>query len=285
MSELPTWLLLGASGRVGGALARFWRETPPAARIVTQSRTPGCEIIWDPTDPASFPVAKLPQGRAPSVIISGLGAVPGRTRDLNDNARLARATLDLAASLGTSRVLLCSSAAVYSPDAPAPWRETATPTDPTSAYGRAKLRMEAAMRAWDHGEACALRIGNLWGADALLGRLGGEGGRPSPVQIDRFADGAGPRRSYIGAPSLARAIAALAATPKPLPAVLNVAGRVLPMSDLADASGLPWTWAQPDGTAIQDATLDVSQLAAFIDPRHTESSAIELARDAYYFGS
>jgi nucleoside-diphosphate-sugar epimerase len=123
--------------------------------------------------------------------------------------------------------------------------------------------MEAAARRWrvgsDAPRLTILRIGNVVGADTLLG--GGVG----PVSLHRFADGSGPRRSYIGPVALARTLAGLAAAPA-LPPVLNVAAPgAVAMADLLEAAGRCRRWSPaPEGT-VREVTLDTSLLGTILD--------------------
>ena len=90
---------------------------------------------------------------------------------------------------------LASSAAVYGrPEGDAPLSETTEPRR-VSGYGRAKRAMEQAV-AEGQGVTC-LRIGNVAGADQLLLNAATATAQ-APLILDRFADGTGPDRSYIG---------------------------------------------------------------------------------------
>lgn len=242
-----SWCLVGATGRVGRMLARAWAARPPAgAGITLQSReaAPG-HLHWplDAPAPARF-----------DVMIVMAGAVPGRA-PVERNAAIARAALRAASASGARRVLLASSAAVYGPG-----RDLSedAPCRPATDYGRAKRAMERVAAAAPV-ETCCLRIGNVAGADALLGRLAPRSAR----RLDRFADGRGPLRSYIGPATLAAVLETLAAHPGRLPAVLNVAAPApVAMDALLRAAGARWTWtAAPDG-AVQAVTLDCARLAA-----------------------
>lgn len=210
-------------------------------------------------------------GGADAVLLLA-GIVPGRG-DLADNARLAAAVLAALDTVGSQApVLLCSSGAVYG-RAAGPWRETDSPR-PETAYGRAKLEMENLARNSRRNVTC-LRIGNVAGADALLPRLN----EPGPVALDRFADGQGPRRSYIGPRTLARVLAELIgrSATGPLPPVLNVAAPgTVAMADLLDAAGAEWHWQPAPPSALPDLTLDVSCLAGLVALDAAEGTPREL---------
>lgn len=105
----------------------------------------------------------------------------------------------------------------------------------------------------------ALRIGNVAGADAILG-----GWRPG-MQIDRFPDGRTPSRSYIGPVTLARVLHALCQADK-LPPILNVAAPgAVEMGALLDAAGLAWQPKPAPAAAIPEVRLDTNALERHVD--------------------
>jgi len=168
---------------------------------------------------------------------------------------------------------------VYGRGAGRPVPEDA-PLAPVTPYGIAKRDMEAACAPYRDGglEVCCLRIGNVLGADALM--INAAAGLP--LTIDRFADGNGPVRSFIGPQSLARVLETLVALPEPLPKVLNVgAPRPTEMTAIADAAGLLWRWQPaPDG-ALQDLRLDCTRLArlhAFDPGENTPEGMVDQLR-------
>ena len=180
------------------------------------------------------------------------------------NRALAEACLVAAQAAGISRVLLASSSAVYGVGPTGAAFDETAPPRPLSAYGRAKLEMEAACDPARRAglDVCILRIGNVAGADALLAPLTGLSVDPAkPLRIDSFADGRGPLRSYIGPGTLAQALAGLATYPSPLPAVLNVAAlHPVHMEDLARVAKWPFDLIAAPATAHQSITLDCSLL-------------------------
>jgi len=249
-------LVLGASGRIGSILRRCW----PEGRGIWQARpAPGRQdgagwLIGDPL--AEPPLMDRLRGEVAAVL--GLaGVTPTSLRpgdDMAANIDLGLATVRIGAGLGVP-VLLASSAAVYG--AQGGLLAETTPPRPVSDYGRAKAAMEA--RAADLGRdlgvpVTSLRIGNIAGADAILG-----GWRPG-FTLDRFADGRTPRRSYIGPVTLARVLERLCLTPD-LPGLLNIAAPgMVEMGALLDTAGLAWVpRPAPDG-AIAQVALDVTGL-------------------------
>lgn len=235
-------LIMGASGRLGQALARVWPvDAPPP---VWQTRDgAGGTLAWD-----------ILAGPAPDLpAVSGIVVLAGVTRgshgDLALNTPLARAGADLGTRLGVP-VLTASSQVVYGPQ-PGLLRED-TPLLPANDYGRAKAAMEAALT---DPHVTHLRIGNVAGCDALA-----EGIARGPVMLDRFADGQGPRRAMIGPADLAHVLIALLTAPA-RPPVINIArpGPVA-MADVLGAAGVPFDWRTAPSSALQDLALDVTLL-------------------------
>lgn len=259
----PGWLMVGASGRVGRLVRAAWMRDPAVApRLVPQLRRPGGgrALCWAPLEGPEMFEQFVNMDGSPAAMIMLAGVIPGRGRDFSVNVALARACLEAARRAGCPRVLLASSAAVYgAAEGPVPEEARCAPT---AGYGRSKLAMEAACAPYRAAgmDVCCLRIGNVVGADALLRRA--VPGRV--IRIDRFADGGGPERSYIGPESLARILSVLAGWPAPLPAVMNVAAPVPgAMVDLARAAGLGWQWHAASGGALRRVTLDCTRLDRF----------------------
>lgn len=266
----------GASGRVGRLLATAWERA--GAQVVLQRRgsealgTALPELHWAPLD-GPDPLRDWVQAHGrPGAMLVLAGATPGTGRDLALNRSLAEACLRAASEAGIGRVLVASSSAVYGTGRDRPWRES-DPVRPESAYGLAKLEMESACALWRAqglGVTC-LRIGNVAGADALLMNAG------SSIRLDRFADGGGPLRSYIGPLTLARVLLDLADPALALPDVLNIAApRPVSMQALAEAAGLDWAWQPAPDSAIQHFTLDCSAVVAAVRFSDTESTAANI---------
>ena len=262
-------LVLGASGRIGRMLRRWWAIAPPAGLVPHwQFREAPAEggLVWRPGE---APPATLPRCDG---LLALWGVTPGPGRDLGANGALALAAMELAATIGARRVLHCSSAAVY-PPGPAPLTEDMAGPAPNP-YGHAKLDMEEAIAGWRAAhpggpEACALRIGNVAGADSLFAALA----KGDPVTLDRFTDGHGPARSYISVPALARIVEALFAHEGPLPATLNIASPApVAMEAIARAAGRDVLWRDAPEAAAPMVWLDTVRLAA-IAPLPPESAA------------
>ena len=270
--------MTGGSGRVGRLLARAWAVAPPPLDPLWQSRSGASHAVrWTPLEGPQALIAAVGD-RPPAAMLVLSGVTPGPEASFDLNAALARACLDAARAAGIPRVLYASSVAVYGPPRAAPFAET-DPPRPASAYGRAKLAAEAVCNAGRAGglEVCALRIGNVFGADALMRNAAclTPGGA---LRIDRFPDGQGPLRSYIGPATLARVIGTLAADRAALPPVLNLAvpGAVA-MTDLATAAGVPWCWTPAPPSAVQRVLLDCGALARRVEISPAEGTAPGIA--------
>ena len=239
-------LHLGASGRLGRMVSAAWARDP-GLDVVAQwrraSEAPEGALVWSPLE------GPVPEIGPVDAVVDLAGVVRG---DLGLNAALASAALDAADRLGARWTLLPSSAAVYGAG---PFGEEDDPR-PLSGYGRAKREVE---RLAAGRRATCLRIGNVAGADALLGR-GGEA-----RVIDRLPDGRGPRRSYIGPAGLARVLAGLAAMGPGLPPVLNVAApRAVAMEALAEAAGRSWSHHPAPAGVLAEVELPTERLEALL---------------------
>lgn len=237
-------VVTGATGRIGGLLRAVWGEGAAQWR--------GRQGMLD----------GLPHG---GTLLCLAGVVPGGG-DLTLNAQIARDTVAAAEAAGMARVLLMSSSAVYPPGGP--WCEDQA--DPANAYGLAKLAMESARSKTV--EVCALRLANVAGADALLGKL-----TSTPPTLHIWPNGEGPRRGYVGPITLANMLAQLAAAPPPLPRVLNLAqpGTVT-MDALLRAAGRDFIAKAAPAQAVAHLELDTSRLADLIplDPRQGQAQEV-----------
>ncbi|TQS73438.1 NAD(P)-dependent oxidoreductase [Rhodobacteraceae bacterium] len=268
-------LVTGGTGRLGPLLARAWALGPAGLEPVFQARREGQggSVIFDPlTQPDAFEA----EARTSDVILHLAGPTAGTPQTLSCNRDLAQAAHAAARAAGRP-VIIASSAAVYgAPDQGQVFHEDDMPR-PQSPYGAAKYEMEQAVAG--QSGVCCVRIGNVLGADALLGRAAPEGGRV----VDVFADGSGPRRSFIGPQALARALARLArlaAYGAQVPAVINLAlPDVVAMDDILRAAGEPFsTRPAPDG-AIGCVAMDVGRAVALGLVGETPARAQTLVAD------
>lgn len=251
-AEAVPLLITGGTGRIGTVLHDFWPWAMKGGlRPIWQARRAapgflGWDILNAPAPPwAGGIVLHLAGGRA----------------DPHAEVPLALASLAAAHRQGARYVFLASSAAVY--PAGSDLTEDTGPA-PEGPYGQAKRAMEEAALDWQarHGTGLTiLRIGNVAGADALLG-AGGAG----PVTLDACGP-LGPVRSYIGPVTLAAVLArlaALAAARTPLPQVLNIAApRPVAMGALLDAAGLPWSFG-PTPAPRPEVILNTTRLQSLI---------------------
>ncbi|PIE14069.1 MAG: NAD-dependent epimerase [Rhodobacterales bacterium] len=268
--QKPAVLVLGRNGKLGRLLSRIWDAHPPEGRLVhwqARKNFNGVGLVWQPGDPVPTDLPEI------GAIVALWGITPGPGRDVAENRTLALAAMELGAALNADRVLHCSSAAVYDP-APYPLPESAAQGAASgaagaeqrgNAYGRAKLDMEAVVAEWaaEHPEGpaqCAMRIANVAGADSLFAAISGG----DTITLDRFADGTGPRRSYLSPRGLAVAIEALLNCPRAaLPAVVNIAAAgAMAMEDIARAFGCHIEWRDAPASAVPLVELDVTRLTA-----------------------
>ena len=272
---------MGASGRVGQLIASAWaKRDSPWHTVPLQYRSPQTlfhsrNIPWDIADGPDGLLKWMDRFGALETLIVMAGVTPATSSDMTLNIVIAKAYLDAARVAGIKRVLLASSSAVYGFSDGSPMSETHS-CAPVNTYGKSKLDMEAmaCVVAEDTNiEICCLRIGNVAGADALL--LNAPTATPeTPLIIDRFPNGAGPLRSYIGPTQIGDVLAKLACHQGTLPSVLNVAGTApIHMEELAIAAALPWRYSTVLHSPHQSITLDCSVLAALIDmPRSTHDA-------------
>lgn len=268
--RLPTVVMTGATGRIGRLLLAGGRGTGQVS-VLRTGRKAGADVdlVWDLTGPAPT----LPRG---AVILHLAARLSGSDDLVTENLAMVRGVMRAAADQGAARVLLASSAAVYGAQPDTCCEDG--PALPLSAYGRAKLASEMAARAWAGAvPLTVLRIGNVPGADALLGQ-----GRRGPVTLDPVpGSGAGPVRSWIGPQRLAEVIVALArmaAEGAALPLCMNIASDpALGMGDLLQAAGMDWEFGPIRPVAVPRAVLDLRRLQSILP--QSETSAGDLVAE------
>lgn len=252
MGETPL-IVTGSTGRLGRLLRLVWRDAPPAGlRPIWQVRrapAPG-ELAWDIL---ADPPPHLPRG---AVILNLAGSTSRDPARLAEHAPIAARLAALAGAVSAA-LLHASSAAVYGPGT-APHDEDDPPAPPSD-YGRAKRQAELALR----GAATCLRIGNIAGADAILGS------GPGHLTLDPVpGTDAGPVRSYIGPLVLAQVlarVAELAAKGAALPPVLNIAqAPPVGMADLLRAAGRDWSFGPETPRVLPRVELATDRLQALL---------------------
>ncbi len=282
MTDRARILLVGATGRVGRLLLASWRATPPdTAQITCQSRkaVDFPSLIWSPGDDIAPLQSDIDRHGPFAAMIMLAGVTPATGDDMGVNIRVAQAAIEAAAKTGIPRVLLASSSAIYGAGTGASFAETDLPA-PTSDYARSKLAMEQTAAAYRSAslQICALRIGNVAGADALLLNAA-HATDDAPIRIDCFADGTGPHRNYIGPATMALVLERLCLTPAALPDTLNLAApRPVSMEALAAAASLPWTFNPAPDTAIHRVTLDCTRLSELYQFANKDSDPAEMIR-------
>nr|WP_303626549.1 NAD-dependent epimerase/dehydratase family protein [Roseovarius sp. M141] len=250
-------MVIGGTGRVGRMLRRHWDSAPPRGIALSwQSRDASGTIQWEAADGAEALATHGPVDRL--LILAGV--TPAEDADLDQNAVIARAAIEAAAQMDVAHVLLASSSAVYGTASARPYTEADAP-DPASPYATAKLEAERAVLKAGNPPACALRIGNVLGADALMVNAA-RASDAHPLALDRFSDGNGPLRSYIGPATLAQVLETLLHKGPALPDVLNVgAPAPIAMQTLLEVSGTPYVMRPAPPDAVQNITLDCNALA------------------------
>ncbi|WP_299608013.1 NAD(P)-dependent oxidoreductase [uncultured Tateyamaria sp.] len=246
-------VMLGAGGKLGQLLRPRW---PGDATWTTRA-----EANID--DPAALERALT----GADVIFCFAGATPSSGAPMDVNVTVARKALDAAQG---AHVFLFSSAAVYGA-LQGPLSEDG-PTSAQSPYAQSKLEME--QMAADHANPCTvLRLGNVAGADAILGNW-----KPG-FQLDQLDDGTTPSRSYIGPTKLAQVLNALTMQTH-LPKILNVAAPgTVPMGDLLDAAGLAWTSKPATNSTITKVHLDTTALEEHVAFTPADSTATGIVND------
>lgn len=242
-------LLLGSGGRLGRMLRLHW-PAPHSLRLQSRQAASGV-LCFDPLRDTDA-LERAAEGVQAVICLAGVtpahATATGDAMALNTGLALAA----VRAAPVDARVFVASSAAVYGADGGL-HRET-DDVVPVSGYGHAKRAMEQAALEAGAGRVCVLRIGNVAGADAILG------GWRAGMTIDQLPDGRTPRRSYIGPVTLAKALHALCGADA-LPDIVNIAAPgAVAMGDLLDAAGLVWTPRTAGSDVIGEVTLDTARL-------------------------
>lgn len=253
-------LILGANGRIGRLLRTGLNGVTP----IWQARADAdlCFDIMTDTDALRAACARA------DVILTLAGTTHHSDAGLADlNVALPRKVLDNAQG---KHVFLMSSAAVYGAQSGEMFEGSAL--RPGNAYGTQKVAMEVLAKA--HKAPCTiLRLGNVVGADALLGT-----GQDN-FTLHSFPDGTTPLRSYIGPRLLGHVLGALMARDA-LPPILNIATpEPVSMADLLRAAGHSWTTAPAPESAIACVSLNTALLQSLVPLPKNASRAPALVSD------
>jgi len=266
-------VLLGASGQLGKMCRVMW---PIADDLICHSRTKQAGFIS--FDQCLDPDKAREVLRDSRAVVCLSGVTPQHAKQSGDafalNSDLALAAVRASHDAGVGRVFLVSSAAVYG-RASGVLPENGD-YEPLSDYGHAKLEMEqAALRlADDLGQkATVLRIGNVAGADAILG------GWRAGMTIDQLPNGHTPSRSYIGPEMLAHVIHRVTLEAD-LPDIINIAAPgAVEMGALLDAAALPWASRTPSDNVIEKVELSTKRLENYVAFSEHNSSAAGLVAE------
>ncbi len=271
-------LILGASGRIGRLLRLCWKEDAPRGIAPVWQYRRGAfanALRLDFMNDQAGLGDALCQADA-VLVLAGVTPGPGLCApDYAANAEIAGTVLEAAAQADVGKVLLTSTAAVYGAADPGlhGFHETGG-IDPASDYGKSKAGMEHLADTLGAGRACCLRIGNVAGADQLLG----PGQRD--IKLDVFPDGSGPRRTYLGPGMLASILAQLLQTKTPLPGRLNIGGTSpVDMRDLLHAAGMHHAMRPAPAGLPETVALDCSRMRALIHVPDGTGEAGEIVRD------
>ncbi len=270
----PSLCILGSSGRLGSLLQRVWQQERSVnlcwlgGRTVQADGLPSADASRDPANLAN-------RMRGCDVVLVLAGPTAGTAAVLSDHAKIARTVLAAAEQANVGHVILLSSAAVYG-DQKGPLSET-TATAPVSDYGRAKVDLERVAVAWTgKTSVIVLRLGNVVGADGLIGRMG----QGHPVRLDLFPSGSAPQRSMIGIESLGSVLLRLAqlmADGVQVPSPLNIAAPgLIGMDDLLNSAGADWSGVPAPATAILQVHLDNKLLETLHRFEARESTAKDM---------
>ena len=271
MLETPV-LITGANGQVGRRILRAWKRESPPFEIAAVARTAGpMWQAWTPDEPPAIQHARA--------VVGLWGVCFGTLEEARVNLDLARAAQDLAKQTGADRVIHLSTQSVYGRSCVDATEEQAL--TPASPYGQAKAEMEEMLQRTEGPKPIILRVANVIGADAISRSLAGT----APVVLDRFADGTGPVRSFVGIADLARIIAGLSTCPlDDCPDLLNIASPSgIAMDAILSAASRDFEWRDAPETALPVATVSTRRLQDSHLPQPRATSAEALYEDWQLF--
>ncbi|WP_328444955.1 NAD(P)-dependent oxidoreductase [Streptomyces sp. NBC_00386] len=231
-------LVLGFTGYLGGHVVEHLR-TLSGVRVLGGGRSPAAEFGIDLATARRERLVPALASAAPDAVINCAGATGGDAVTLSEVNSRGPAALcaALREAAPSARLVHLGSAAEYGPGV----RDTAVtesaPTCPLTTYGATKLAGTVTVTT-SGLDAVVLRVGNPVGPGApstgLPGRIAGllrEAGT-DPDAVIRLGD-LSAYRDFVDVRDVARAAAAAATTPGPLPRVLNIGGgKAVPVRDL-----------------------------------------------------
>lgn len=256
-------VILGATGQIGRIISNNLLNDPDL-HLILQSRSerPGYHK-WNP-DEGTAGLTQLLENS--DVVLNLIGKIPSPGVTKHDfqrvNVKLAVKILETARRAGVPKIFMTSTAAVYGrPISPEkPFKENSI-LSPLSEYGKSKVAMEKELGKISGADLSTLRIGNVAGADALLGQFV-DMRQIKEITLDRFQDGKGPNRSYIGPKRLSETIKRLAISLNEIPTCLNVTSwpptameDMLISLDQRRPGSIRQKWRAADSSAIQNVSL------------------------------
>ncbi|MEY8882339.1 NAD-dependent epimerase/dehydratase family protein [Donghicola sp. XS_ASV15] len=268
MSASDPVIVTGANGQVGRRILRAWSRKPPSFSVAAVARSTGPD--WQEWLVGAAPI--VPRARA---IVGLWGVCFGTLEETRANLTLAQEAQQLGAQTGADRVIHLSTQSVYGRNCNQA-TERQTPT-PVNSYGQAKAEMESYLRSAEGPRPIILRVANVIGADAISRALAGT----SKVTLDRFADGKGPLRSFVGIADLADLIACAITCPlDTCPDVINVAAQTpLHMEEILKAANRPFEWRDAPENALRVATVSTDMLLQTALPTPKAATAAALYQD------
>lgn len=250
-SPSRTLLVLGSTGKLGQLLRVCLSAAPDLLsdwQVIWGARRAGKDVDW------VYGASPPPKADA---VLALWGVVPGKG-DLAENISLAHQAVEIGTASGATRILHCSSSAVYGPAREA---TEASALAPVTAYGVAKIEMEQSLFSEiisQSGEpaSCVLRLSNVVGADSLFHAIqSGE-----PVTLDAFDIGQSPIRSYATPTVIWQAVASLLSVTS-MPKTVNVAAsNPVAMHELLEAAECPFVWRPAPETAVAEVSMSLARL-------------------------
>ncbi|MFY0659586.1 MAG: NAD-dependent epimerase/dehydratase family protein [Shimia sp.] len=250
-SPSKTLLVLGSTGKLGRLLRTCLAASPELLadwQVVWGGRKADTSVDW------AYSEGPPPKADA---VLALWGVVPGKG-DLVDNITLAQQAVEIARDSGASRVLHCSSSAVYGPAREATEDSALAPMN---AYGVAKIEMEQCLFLDDSGQSAepksaVLRLANVVGADSLFGAIQSD----RPVTLDAFDVGQSPIRSYATPTVIWHAVASLLSA-NTMPDIVNVAtSNPVAMHELLEATQCPFVWRPAPEMAVAEVSMSMARL-------------------------
>ncbi|WP_412552937.1 NAD-dependent epimerase/dehydratase family protein [Shimia sp. MIT1388] len=250
-SPSKTLLVLGSTGKLGRLLRACLAASPELLA--------GWQVVWcgrKADTGVDWVYSEGPPPKADAVLALW-GVVPGKG-DLADNIMLAHRAVEIARDSGATRVLHCSSSAVYGPAREATENSALAPVN---AYGVAKIEMEQSLLLDVSGSpqepaSTVLRMANVVGADSLFRAI--QSGQP--VTLDAFDIGQSPIRSYATPKVTWHAVASLLSA-NTMPDVVNVAAsNPVAMHEFLESAGCPFVWRPAPETAVAEVSMSIGRL-------------------------